>query len=421
MNLPIKTSRRTFIRAAGVTLGLPVLESFGAASAQPSPRRMIAINQDLGFIPNLFFPKGEGRNYELSPYLKKIAAHRDQFTVFSGLSHPGVDGGHRADKAFLTAAPHPGRASFRNTISLDQLIANEVGHETRFRSLSLSINDPRSLSYTQAGVEIPTIKSASELYKKMFLQGDQKAMQAQVERLKRRGSILDVVMGQTKDLNKRVSSTDRERIDQFQTAVRSLEQRLTEAQAWETRPKPKVDVDMPDYPKDKKQFFEMIRMMNDMSRLALQTDSTRVITLFLGSQRTPGVHLDDGRTIGGYHNISHHGKDEAKLSQLAEIEVGQMELFNQLLQDLKNVEEADGTLLDHTMVLYGCHMGDANIHNNINLPVILAGGDFQHGQHLTFNDQINTPLCNVFVSMLQKMGLETDRFASSTGTLTGLT
>jgi len=417
----MKTNRRTFLRAAGITLGLPVLESFGATAPDKiSPRRMIAVNQDLGFIPKLFFPKGEGRNYEPSNYLEKIAAHRDQFTVFSGLSHPGVDGGHRADKSFLTAAPHPGRASFRNTISLDQLIANEVGHETRFRSLSLSINDPRSLSYTQAGVEIPTIKSASELYKKMFLQGDQRAMREQVERLKRRGSILDVVMGQTSDLNKRVSGSDRERIDQFQTAVRSLEQRMTEAQAWERLPKPKVDEELPDYPSDKKQFFEMIRMMNDMSRLALQTDSTRVITLFLGSVRTPGVNLDDGRSIGGYHNISHHGKDENKLKQLAEIEVGQMELLNDLLQDLKDVEEADGTLLDHTMLLYGCHMGDANIHNNVNLPVILAGGGFQHGQHLKFNDQINSPLCNVFVSMLQKMGLENDSFASSTGTLTGL-
>ena len=416
----MKIDRRNFLRAAGISLGLPTLESFGASSEQPSPRRMIAINQDLGFIPKLFFPKGEGREYELSSYLERIACHRDQFTVFSGLSHPGVDGGHRADKSFLTAAPHPGRASFRNTISLDQLMANEVGHETRFRSFSLSINDSRSLSYTQAGVEIPTIKSASELYKKMFLQGDQKAIEAQVERLKRRGSILDVVMGQSKALNKRVTTADRERIDQFETAVRSLELRLTEAQAWEMRPKPKVDAQMPDYPSDKKQFFEMIRMMNDMSRLALQTDSTRVITLFLGSVRTPGVDFGNGRTIGGYHNISHHGKDEAKLKQLAEIEIGQMELLNELLQNLKDVEEADGTLLDHTMVLYGCHMGDANIHNNKNLPVILAGGGLKHGQHLAFSEENNTPLANLYVSMLENMGLEKSKFASSTGTLTGL-
>ncbi|MAH13043.1 MAG: hypothetical protein CMO33_04790 [Verrucomicrobia bacterium] len=416
----MKIDRRNFLRAAGISLGLPTLESFGASSEQPSPRRMIAINQDLGFIPKLFFPKGKGREYELSSYLERIACHRDQFTVFSGLSHPGVDGGHRADKSFLTAAPHPGRASFRNTISLDQLMANEVGHETRFRSFSLSINDSRSLSYTQAGVEIPTIKSASELYKKMFLQGDQKAIEAQVERLKRRGSILDVVMGQSKALNKRVTTADRERIDQFETAVRSLELRLTEAQAWEMRPKPKVDAQMPDYPSDKKQFFEMIRMMNDMSRLALQTDSTRVITLFLGSVRTPGVDFGNGRTIGGYHNISHHGKDEAKLKQLAEIEIGQMELLNELLQNLKDVEEADGTLLDHTMVLYGCHMGDANIHNNKNLPVILAGGGFKHGQYLAFNGENNTPLANLYVSMLENMGLEKSQFASSTGTLTGL-
>ena len=416
----MKTNRRTFLQAAGVSVSLPLLESLGASSVEAAPKRMIAINQDLGFIPKLFFPKNAGRDYELSPYLEKITEHREQFTVFSGLSHPGVDGGHRADKTFLTAAPHPGRASFRNSISLDQVIANEVGNKTRFRSLSLGINDVRSLSYTQAGVEIPTIKSAADLYKKMFLQGDRNAMEAQLDRLQRKGSILDVVLGQSSRLSKRVSDSDRQRIDQYQTAVRSLEQRLTDAKAWEARPKPTVDEAMPEYPEDKKEFFEMVRMMNDMCRLALQTDSTRVITLFLGSVRTPGVTFDDGRTLGGYHNLSHHGKDEVKLSRLEEIENAQMELFGEFLRDLKSVNEVDGNLLDNTMVLYGCHMGDANIHNNSNLPVILAGGGFRHGQHLAFNSQNNTPLCNVFVSMLQNMGVETDRFASSTGSLTGL-
>ena len=416
----MKTSRRTFLRAAGVGLSLPVLESFGASPAKASPKRMIAINQDLGFIPKRFFPETSGKDYALSPYLKKIEAHREQFTVFSGLSHPGVDGGHRADKTFLTAAPHPGRASFRNSISLDQVMANEVGHETRFRSLSLGINDARSLSYTQAGVEIPTIKSAAELYKRMFLQGDRKAIEAQLVRLRKKGSILDVVLGQSSDLSKRVSASDRKRIDQFQTAVRTLEQRLAEAQAWETRPKPRVEEAMPEYPGDKKEFFEMVRMMNGMSRLAFQTDSTRVITLFLGSVRTPGVRFDDGRSLGGYHNLSHHGKDEAKLKQLEEIEVVQMELFGELLRNLQEVDEPDGTLLDRTMVLYGCHMGDANIHNNKNLPIILAGGGFRHGQHLAFNKQNNRPLANLYLSMLHKMGLETGHFASSTGTLTGL-
>ena len=416
----MKTNRRTFLQAAGVSVSLPLLESFGTSSVEAAPKRMIAINQDLGFIPKLFFPKNAGRDYELSPYLEKITEHREQFTVFSGLSHPGVDGGHRADKTFLTAAPHPGRASFRNSISLDQVIANEVGNKTRFRSLSLGINDVRSLSYTQAGVEIPTIKSAADLYKKMFLQGDRNAMEAQLDRLQRKGSILDVVLGQSSRLSKRVSDSDRQRIDQYQTAVRSLEQRLTDAKAWEARPKPTVDEAMPEYPEDKKEFFEMVRMMNDMCRLALQTDSTRVITLFLGSVRTPGVTFDDGRTLGGYHNLSHHGKDEVKLSRLEEIENAQMELFGEFLRDLKSVNEVNGNLLDNTMVLYGCHMGDANIHNNSNLPVILAGGGFRHGQHLAFNSQNNTPLCNVYVSMLQNMGVETDRFASSTGSLTGL-
>ena len=416
----MKTTRRAFLKAAGVSLCLPMLESFGAASAAPSPKRMIAVCQDLGFIPRQFFPETSGRDYELSPYLEKIAAHRDQFTVFSGLSHPGVDGGHRADKAFLTAAPHPGRASFRNSLSLDQLIANEVGHMTRFRSLSLSVNETRSLSYTQAGVEIPPIQSATDLYKKLFLKGDRKAIEAQLARLRRKESILDVVLGQTSELNGRVSAGDRERIDQFQTAVRDLEQRLAEQRAWESRPKPDVNEEMPTYPEDKKQFFAMTRMMYDMSRLAFQTDSTRVITLFLGGVRTPGVTFDDGRSLGGYHNISHHGKDEQKLKQLEEIETFQMQMLGELLTDLKQVEEADGNLLDNTMVLYGSHLGDANIHNNINLPVILAGGGYRHGQHLAFNQHSNTALANLYVSMLQQMGIERERFASSTGTLTGL-
>lgn len=412
--------RRTFLRAAGITLGLPLLESFGATRPESSPKRVIAICQDLGFIPRLFFPETAGKQYGLTPYLEKIAPYRDHFTVFSGLSHPGVDGGHRADKAFLTAAPHPGRASFRNSISLDQVMANEIGHLTRFRSLSLSVNEVRSLSYTQAGVEIPSIKSAADLYKKMFLQGDQKAVEAQLERLRRKESILDVVLGQTSSLSKRVSGLDRDRIDQYQTAVRSLEQRLSEVQAWETRPRPTVDETLPDYPSDKKQFFEMVRMMYDMSRLAFQTDSTRVITLFLGGQRTPGVIFDDGRSFGGYHNISHHGKDEAKLAQLEEIEYVQMKMLGELLGDLQGVEESNGTLLDNTMVLYGSNLGDANIHNNTNLPVILAGGGFRHGQHLAYNRDFNTPLSNLYVSMLHNLGIERERFASSTGPLSGL-
>ena len=416
----MNTNRRAFLRTAGVTMTLPLLESFGAPSAIESPKRMIAVCQDLSFIPKLFFPKTAGKGYETSAYLDKINRHREDFTVFSGLSHPGVDGGHRADKSFLTGAPHPGRTSFRNTISLDQVMANEVGHQTRFRSLSLAVNEAKSLSFTQAGVQIPTIRNAASLYKKMFLQGDQKEMEKQLTRLQRKGSILDLVMGQTSDLNKRVTSSDRERIDQFQTAVRSLEQRLVEARAWEKKPRPQVSEEMPDYPDDKKQFFEMIRMMYDMSRLAFQTDSTRVITLFLGGVVTPGVIFDDGRSSGDYHNISHHGKDEEKLKRLQEIEMVQMQMLSELLDELKGVEESGGFLLDQTMVLYGSHMGDANIHNNKNLPVLLAGGGFKHGQHLAFNSDNNAPLANLYVSMLENMGINKSKFASSTGTLTGL-
>jgi hypothetical protein len=393
----------------------------GAASA--APRRFLGVCNNLGLLPEEFFPTGAGRGYKPSPYLETLQAFRDDFTVFSGVSHPDVDGGHPADNCFLTAAPHPGNAGFRNTISLDQYCAERVGHLTRFPSLTLGVNvsrGMRSLSWTGTGALIPCEERPSEVFKKLFLQGSPAEVAGQVRRLEQGRSMMDAVAGQLGELQRGLGASDRDRLDQYLTGVRDLEKRLAAAREWETRPKPVVKAKPPTDPSDPKEYFDKVRLMYDMARLAFETDSTRFVTLMLDSVNSPAIEVEGAEIKDGYHNLSHHGKSPAKLNQLKAIDQWHMRLPAELFGKLKSHREGGQTLLDRTMVLYGSNLGNANTHVTTNLPVLLAGGGFKHAGHLAFDRQRNYPLPNLFVSMLQRLGLETDRFASSTGTMRGL-
>lgn len=425
-------SRRQFLRGAGVALALPLLESMlpsFARAAQPvsplspgaRPRRMLGICNNLGLLPDLFFPTGSGRDYAPSPYLDLLKAHRNDFSVFSGVSHPNVDGGHPADICFLTAAPHPGSSSFRNTISLDQHIAERIGVLTRFPSLTLGVNTrTRSLSWTGTGVAIPPEEKASAVFRQLFLQGTPEQVAAQIRQLDTGRSILDTISGQARQLQRQVTARDRDRLDQFFTSARDLETRLQASRGWEDKPKPVVSEPVPVDPGSPAAYMEKVKVMYDLARLAFETDSTRAITLMLDGVSTPVLEIPDTRITDGYHNLSHHGRSEEKRSQLKTIDELHMKLLGGLLADLKAVEEEEGTLLDRTMVLYGSNFGDANQHTCFNMPTLLAGGGFRHGQHLEFSKTQNYPLPNLFVSMLQRMGIEEDAFASSTGTMRGL-
>jgi hypothetical protein len=425
-------SRRHFLRGAGVALALPALDVMlapfaRAASASSAlapgakPRRFLGICNNLGVLGDQFFPTGTGRGYQASPYLGHLQEHRERFTVFSGVSHPNVDGGHPADICFLTAAPHPGSSSFRNTLSLDQHIAEHIGTLTRFPSLTLAVNTRvRSLSWTGTGVAIPPEDKAAEVFRQLFLQGSADQVAAQVRRLDTGRSILDTVAGQAKQIQRAATARDRERLDQYFTSVRDLEQRLQAARDWEQRPKPAVTVAPPIDPANPSAYMEKVRVMYDLARLAFETDSTRAITLMLDGVSTPALELADTPITDGYHNLSHHGKSEKKRSELKAIDQWHMRLLAKLLTDLGAVREEGDSLLDRTAVLYGSNFGDANAHTCFNLPTILAGGGFRHGQHLAFSTSNNYPLPNLFVSVLQRMGIETERFASSTGTMRGL-
>jgi BMFP domain-containing protein YqiC len=427
-------SRRQFLRGTGIVLSLPLLDSMlpgisraaqtsAAREAAAKPRRMLGICNNLGLVPDQFFPTTTGRGYALSPYLEMLKDHRDDFTVFSGVSHPDVDGGHPADICFLTAAPHPGSGGFRNTISLDQYIAERIGYQTRFPSLTLGVNvaqGSRSLSWTGSGVLIPCEEKASEIFKRLFIQGSPAEVNAQMRKLDLGQSILDAVAGQAKDLQRSVTARDRDRLDQYFTSVRDLEQRMQMSKEWERKPKPHVNVPVPLDPASPREYMDKVKLMYDMARLAFETDSTRSISLMLDSVNSPAIEFGDHKTTDGYHNLSHHGKSTEKLAQLKAIDEWHMKLLNNLFTDLKNVREEGETLLDRTMVLYGSNLGNANTHVTTNLPTLFAGGGFRHGQHLAFDRERNYPLPNLFVSMLQRMGIESDRFATATGTMRGL-
>jgi hypothetical protein len=379
---------------------------------------MVCICTPLGlYAPNLF-PEKAGKEYELTPYLELLTDHRNDFTVISGLAHPGMSSGfaHQATASFLTGVPGAGRPGFRNAISVDQLAAEQIGDQTRFPSLTLS-GEGLGLSWTRTGAIVPADNSPSKVFARLFLDGRPEEVRAQVRRLEDGRSILDDVREQADLLRTDLGAGDRDKLDEYLTSVRELERRLVTDEAWCKTPKPKVDVPPPQDIPNAADLIGRTRLLFDLTHLALQTDSTRLVTIMLAGSTNappiPGVSL-------GHHDLSHHGKDPGKLEQLKIVELETIKTVQGLLAKLKDSKEDGGSLLDHTTVFLGSNLGDASSHSVKNLPVLLAGGGFRHGQHLAFDPQNPTPLCNLYVSMLQRLGIEIDKFGSSTGTLTGL-
>lgn len=415
----MKLTRRHFLRTTGVSLALPWLDALAparAAAAGP-PRRMVMICTPLGLHAPNFFPEKAGKDYPSTPYLDVLKDHRDDFTVISGLAHPEVGSSHDSIFSFLTAAPHPERrAGFRNSISLDQFAAERIGGETRFPSLALSC-EGFSLSWTRSGAIVPSDSFPSSVFARLFLEGRPEEVQAQARRLRDGQSILDSVRDQAKKMQPTLGVADRDKLDEYFTSVRELETRLARAEEWSKKPKPKVDAKPPQNIANSADVAGKARLMFDLIHLAVQTDSTRLITLLLlGTSLVPPVQ---GVTLG-HHDLSHHGQDPSKIGQLKTVEIEKLKTFRDFLQKLKETKEEGGSLLDRTTVFFSSNLGNASNHAVKNLPVLLAGGGFKHGQHLAFNPNSPPPLSNLYVSMLQRSGIEADRFGSSTGTLTGL-
>ena len=431
--------RRLFLKSGGIALGLPLLDSmlssksFGDAQAAP-PRRMVCIGVPFGFDPAAFVPVATGRDYVLPSHLTHLGDYRNDFTVLSGLSHPNTGGGgHKAEAVMLTGAPYPDYShNLKNTISVDQAFAARFRGETRYESFVLS-NQGQSLSVTANGVSIPALDRPSEVFKKLFLAATPAEMKAELHRIDEGRSMLDFVGDRAKNLNRQISTADRQRVEEYFESVRDVERQLKMAREWVNRPKPPAIGGEPGDISDNQQQKAKFQLMIDMIHLALVTDSTRAISLM---------------TFGMHHDLSHHGKEPKKLAACRQVEVELIQAFGGLLAKLKSAKEGGSTLLDSTMVLMTSNLRDGNTHWTYNLPTILAGGGFQHGQHLAFNrpflEEVNQeltatphskfnpekkiplmgqdqqPLCNLYTSMLRKGGVAIDRFSTAAGSLEGL-
>lgn len=411
--------RRKFLCSAGVSLALPWFDAarparaLGASTPAP-PRRLVCICAPLGFYPGSFIPEEQGTGYKPSPYLELLGPNRQDFTVISGLA--GISGGHQAIDGFLTGVPGAGQPGIRNGVSVDQFAAEQIGQQTRFPSLALS-GEGLGLSWTRTGARIPAHQSPSRLFAEMFLDGKEDEVESQLRGLAEGRSILDDVRDQAKTLQGELGTADRETLDEYMTSVRELERRLVVAEKWVRTPKPKVEAEPPTDITNRADLIGRTRLLFDLAHLAIQTDSTRLITIMLAGATSappiPGVSL-------GHHDLSHHGKDPGKLTQLKLVEEECIKVLGELLGKLSQSREGDQRLLDRTMVYLGSNLGDASSHSTMNLPILMAGGGFRHGQHLAFDPQNPPSLCNLYVSMLQRLGIEVDRFSTGTSTLTGL-
>ena len=369
MNTPL--NRRFFLKAAGVSLALPFLETYAAKSAAKQKLRMVAVGVPFGFDPAKFIPVTEGKDFEAPEHLKHFEKLRSDYTVISGLSHPNTGGGgHKAEAVMLTGAPYPNYSyNLKNSISVDQAFAGHFRGETRIESLVLTTYNG-SLSCTSNGVSIPSERSAAKIYERLFVESTDKQKKEKIERIKRGQSMLDLVSEQAKRMNKRISKDDRHRIDEYFTSLRDVERQLQMSLEWVDKPKPKAIGKRPQDIPGKDRHQEKIGLLLDMVHLALITDSTRTVTI---------------KTYGHHHDLSHHGKEKTKRAGFIKTNSELIKEIAKFLTKLKGTQDGDSTLLDQTMFLLTSNLRDGNTHWTNDLPVLLAGGGFKHGQHISYN------------------------------------
>lgn len=417
--------RRFILRSIGTSLALPGLPSLMASSvggnsavqvvkgAGAGARRFVAVGNLLGYQTKQLFPTTTGRDYEKTTLLEPLWDNRSQMTLFRGLDH-GVRGGHFAVHSFLSGVLHS-EAQNRpdGNVTIDQYLADKIGFQTRFPSLTVGseggIHGGCQIAWTKSGVRVPPVTNPAALFEKLFV-GDSAERQARrVQENQVQSSILDSVLDEANRLSKRVNKEDKDKLDEYLSSVRDVEKRLELRERWTTQPKPKAPFDKP----ANHNAVEDLPILYELIALALQTDSTRIATLEIGGDFMPqhlGIKKD-------WHGLSHHGNDPEAIESLITLEKYQIEHFGKFVTRLSKMNDGERTMLDSTSVLFGSGMGDGNTHKNSDLPVILAGGGYQHGEFRKVPAEgINkVRLCNLFVDIAQKMGVEIDSFGNSTG------
>lgn len=409
------SSRRTFLKAFGISIALPALESLGAPEEKDRSMRLVCISSALGMNPEAFFPEKFGRDYQLSPTLKPLTDLKKDFTVFSHVDHPGIHTKHGAMNSLLSGVDAK-KASAGKNISMDQVAAAHVGYKTRFPSVHISLGGGQGASWTASGIKVREESDPLALFRKLFVSDSKAANQARKLELEQQGSVLDLVRGQAKRLERSVNPEDRQKLNEYLTAIREAEQRIQGMQRWQNVPKPKVDFDASVRPHSSMDYGTLSPLMFDLLFLAIQSDSSRVFTAGYGMHNHV-IELE-GVTMG-YHGLTHHGRLKEKLRQLRIIDAFYVSQMARFIAKLKKTTTPNGNLLDETMVFFGSCLGDASRHSNRDLPIILAGGGFKHGSHVNGKQRNGrqTPLNNLYTTMLQRFGVEIDRFNNATGTI----
>ncbi len=424
MNL--KCARRRFIiQSLAGSLALPSLSSLKAENigsttplqmttgAGVGARRFVAIGNLLGFQREKFFPQAEGKEFEKTPLLDPLWSNRKRITLYRGLDH-GLRGGHFAVHTFLSGVlHHESQSRSDGNVTLDQFIADEIGRQTRFPSLTIGseggIHGGCQLSWTRSGVRVPPITGPSELFEKLFVSDSPEQVTLQRRQNALHASILDAVQEEVSVLEKRVDREDQRKLEEYFDSIRDVEKRLVARDRWVSQSKPTPQMERP----TDRNMVEDLPLLYEMMALALQTDLTRVSTLEIGGSFLP-QHLGIDHS---YHGLSHHGNDEESIANLVTLEQYQIEQFSRFLSRLSQIQDGEQSLLDSTTVLFGSGMGDANSHINTDLPIVLAGGGYGRGEfrHVKQEGGSKVPLCNMFLDIAQWMGVRKDVFGNSTG------
>ena len=396
-------SRREFLKiGAAFPLALQSLDLHAASKPKASPKRIMFICNSLGFYEPNFFPKTRG-DLKSSEYLKEVEV-LEKMTVFQNLFHPGMEtSNHDSEKSFLTGAPSPEATNFINSVSVDQILARHMGGDTRFPFLSFSIYDRGwGCSWNDRGVAIPPMYDERQIFDRLFGEEDLSAKRRQIEQDQQ------VVRSLYRDMELLKSKGgDTSKIESYREVISELEEQLKHEEFWLKTKKPEV----PNTLNDDQEFAFSTKVSNlfELSKLAFQTDSTRVITLSLdwiyGAISVPGA-------TGGWHTLSHHGGKKDALGKLTRIEVDIVKHLNRFLSDLEGIEEEGGSLLDHTTVVIGSNFGDSSNHTCNNLPTIVAGGGYRHQAHTVLEKP--TGLSNLYLELLHKHNIDTGEFGGGT-------
>jgi hypothetical protein len=417
--------RRFILKSLTATLALPSLPSLLASSvgentgvlpdkgAGIGARRFVAIGNLLGYQVKHLFPETTGPAYEQTDLLKPLWDVRKNMTVYRGLDH-GLKGGHFAVHSFLSGVLNS-EAQNRpsGNVTIDQFMADEIGHQTRFPSLTVGseggIHGGCQIAWTKASVRVPPITGPAELFDRLFVNDSEQRQQQRNQENHLQASILDTVLDEANRLSKRVNREDKDKLDEYFTSIRDVEKRLELRKRWASLPKPKAPFERP----VNRNRVDDLPITYELIALALQTDSTRIATLEIGGDFLP-------QNLGiekSYHSMSHHGNDEATIKNLVTLETYQIDQFGKFVARLSGMADGDRTLLDSTTVLFGSGIGDANTHKNSDLPILLAGGGYKHGEYkkLPGAGPNKVPLCNLYVDIAQRMGVETESFGNSTG------